>query len=421
VCSSISTRREFSEVFILKRYLVFPIFAVVALFSAAHIFANITVSFPSQNQKLPYVEKTYFIGATDPSSDAFLYINGVTTTVYKTGAFITMLDVKPGTNTVIVFKGRDKITRKFVVAPKPSEVAKKEFVPVTVDDERLGKICAWKTTGDIFANRVSALPDGGDTYFFLPQGFVISGCEFKGVNKILVFAEDKCGFISRSSLEKCEDVPVPSKSIIVPDPAIGFPAHPPYDKKPEDVCICIDPGHGGSDAGAISPHGWKEKDFNLMQARAIREELEKAGFQVIMTRDGDSFPSLLSRPRKAFKNKADAFISVHHNATAANRDPRLVRHTTTYASLSNGLALASSIQKYVGQVMAPVKDNGAQMKSLAVCRNPAVPSCLLEVDFINLPEGEADSMSAKRRNLVAKAVVLGILDWMMEKPASYQE
>jgi N-acetylmuramoyl-L-alanine amidase len=71
--------------------------------------------------------------------------------------------------------------------------------------------------------------------------------------------------------------------------------------------------------------------------------------------------------------------------------------------------------------MAPVKDNGAQMKSLAVCRNPAVPSCLLEVDFINLPEGEADSMSAKRRNLVAKAVVLGILDWMMEKPASYQE
>lgn len=379
---------------------------------------GISVAFPAQNQRLPFAERTYLIGATDPSRDAFLYVNGVTTAVYKTGAFISMVDVVPGTNTVTVFQGRDKIMRRFVVSPKPPQSEAPGFKPVSGDDDaRLGKICAWKTTGDIFANRVSSLPDGGDTYFFLPKDFAVSGCEFKGTKKILVWAENKCGFISRASVELLKDAAIPPKSIIVPDPALGFPSHPPYDKKPEDVCICVDAGHGGSDSGALSPHGWKEKDFNLMQARAIRDELEKAGFRVIMTRDGDSFPSLLSRPRTAYESKADAFVSVHHNATAAYRDPREVRHTTTYASLSNGFALASSIQKYVGQVMSPVKDNGAQMKSLAVCRNPAVPSCLLEVDFINLPEGEAGSMDAKRRNMIAKAVVLGILDWMMDKPA----
>ncbi len=149
-----------------------------------------------------------------------------------------------------------------------------------------------------------------------------------------------------------------------------------------------------------------------MQARAVRDALEKAGFQVVMTRDGDSFPSLLDRPGKAYEEHVDAFISIHHNSTHPNRDPRLARHTATYASTSNGLALARCSHKHVAQVMAPVADAGAQMKSLAVCRNPAVPSCLVEVDFINLPEGEEESWSPGRQKKVADAVVCGVLDWM---------
>ena len=162
----------------------------------------------------------------------------------------------------------------------------------------------------------------------------------------------------------------------------------------------------------MSPHGWPEKEVNLLQALDIRTELEKAGFSVVMTREDDSFPSLYSRPQMAYDQRVDAFISVHHNATAANRDPRQVRHTTIYASTSNGLALASCIQKHVAPVMAPVTDSGAQMRSFAVCRNPCVPSCLMEVDFINLPEGEEASWDPDRQKKVAEAVVLGLLDWM---------
>jgi N-acetylmuramoyl-L-alanine amidase len=46
----------------------------------------------------------------------------------------------------------------------------------------------------------------------------------------------------------------PSKGLIAPDPARGFPDHPPYGRRPETVRICVDPGHGGSDTGARSPH-----------------------------------------------------------------------------------------------------------------------------------------------------------------------
>ena len=191
-------------------------------------------------------------------------------------------------------------------------------------------------------------------------------------------------------------------------------AFPPYGRQPSDVYVMVDAGHGGSDSGALSPHGWKEKDVNLLQAQAIRDELRRQGFKVVMTRDDDSFPPLYSRPKNAWQLKVDAFISVHHNATAANSNPRLARHTTTYASNEKGLALAAAIQKHIARELAPIRDCGAQTKSLAVCRNPAVPSCLIEVDFINLPEGEEASWDPQRHRRVAKAVVLGLLDWMTE-------
>ena len=54
------------------------------------------------------------------------------------------------------------------------------------------------------------------------------------------------------------------------------------------------------------------------------------------------------------------------------------------------------------------------LKSLAVCRNPAVPSCLVEVDFINLPEGEEASLDPVRRRMVSRAIVMGVLDWLAE-------
>ena len=102
------------------------------------------------------------------------------------------------------------------------------------------------------------------------------------------------------------------------------------------------------------------------------------------------------------------------NATGCGSNPREARHTVTYASNDKGLALARAVQKHVAQAMAPVRDNGAQLKSLAVCRNPAVPSCLVEVDFINLPEGEEESGDPARQSKVATAIVLGILDWLAE-------
>ena len=383
----------------------------LALLGAWPACGELVVAFPAERQKLPAVEETYLIGATAPGRTELLYVNGVTTDVYRTGAFLAMVPVKPGTNTVTVFQGRDKLVRTFVVAAPPKDEPKPEPI-LSDDDPRLGPTAAWQTTGTLFANRVRSEIDGGDSLFYLPTGFRFCGAEVKGTTWLAIWLEGKRGFLPKQTAQRCSAGLVPSRRQIAPDPAVGFPDTPPYGRPPSTVRICVDPGHGGSDTGARSPHGWNEKDVNLMQARAIRAALEKAGFLVTMTRDDDSFPALYDRPKLAYDERMDAFISVHHNATAANRNPRLARHTTAYASTSNGLALAQCIQKHIAPVLAPVKDAGAQMRSFAVCRNPAVPSCLLEVDFINLPEGEAESWDPARQKKVATAVVMGVLDWM---------
>ncbi|MBP3407353.1 MAG: N-acetylmuramoyl-L-alanine amidase [Kiritimatiellae bacterium] len=203
-----------------------------------------------------------------------------------------------------------------------------------------------------------------------------------------------------------EDLGIPTNAV--------FAAKPPRGTRLSDIHVMVDAGHGGKDSGALSPRGFKEKDFNLKQALSLEAELRKAGFKVTLTRGDDAFPPLYDRPRRAVREKADLFISIHHNATGVGGNPREARHCVTYASNDAGLALARAVQRQVAQAVAPVKDNGAQLKSLAVCRNPAVPSCLVEVDFINLPEGEEASMDPARCRNVSRAIVMGVLDWLAE-------
>ena len=88
-----------------------------------------------------------------------------------------------------------------------------------------------------------------------------------------------------------------------------------------DMVIAIDPGHGGSDTGAVGPHGTYEKTANLQIARLLKETLEKAGAKPFLTRDADVDVSLYERPRIAWRNKARLFVSVHCNASGLGENP----------------------------------------------------------------------------------------------------
>ena len=100
------------------------------------------------------------------------------------------------------------------------------------------------------------------------------------------------------------------------------PEKPVLEKKPGRKTIVLDPGHGGIDPGAVSPHGTKEKDVVLAFAMSLRNALKSTGkYDVVLTRDNDRFISLKQRVEVARQEDADLFIAIHAD-TVRGRDAR---------------------------------------------------------------------------------------------------
>jgi N-acetylmuramoyl-L-alanine amidase len=79
--------------------------------------------------------------------------------------------------------------------------------------------------------------------------------------------------------------------------------------------VVLDPGHGGTDSGARSESSVQEKDLTLMLAKWVRGELERNGYRVVMTRDGDQDPSFDDRSAVANAHRDAIFLSLHVGST----------------------------------------------------------------------------------------------------------
>jgi len=95
--------------------------------------------------------------------------------------------------------------------------------------------------------------------------------------------------------------------------------------------ICIDPGHGGTDLGAVGRTKITEKEITLKVGMKLKKLIEsKLGLRVVMTREKDEEVSLNSRVSRANNQKAQLFVSIHVNSSfrKAARGPE-----TYYVSL----------------------------------------------------------------------------------------
>ncbi len=186
----------------------------------------------------------------------------------------------------------------------------------------------------------------------------------------------------------------------------------PENKPPSETTIVIDPGHGGSDTGAISPHGRAEKEANLLLADIVRDELAARGYRVVLTREDDVSVALYDRPKTAFSSNADAFVSIHYNAPPHDRDPTKLRYHCVYAWNDIGKRLAKAINVRMAQAFGDtVPNNGVMHANFAVTRNPEIPSCLIETDFITSAQGEESTWDETFRRAIAAAIAAGIDDW----------
>lgn len=96
--------------------------------------------------------------------------------------------------------------------------------------------------------------------------------------------------------------------------------------------VTVDAGHGGADPGnpgMFFPRGLREKDITLQVARRLREELERRGLQVRMTRDTDTLIALGDRGSYC-SDACDLFVSLHVNSLPRRSGYTTVRGFETY-------------------------------------------------------------------------------------------
>ncbi len=297
-----------------------------------------------------------------------------------------------------------------------------EGLPVTFAADGLGAApaaaltarAAWpvqEVTGALFETRARSAPGDGDTVAFLTPGLRLRGAGFDGGHTRVWLGGATCFVDSRQLAPARQAQPLPPADLAPPDLAAGYPQRPAAGSAPRDLLILLDPGHGGASTGAVGPTGLNEKQAALEQARVIRATLEGAGFKVRMTRKGDTDPNLYARARLAYETRAAALISIHYNSCAASSDPSASRHIATFAWNAAGERLARALHPHLAAA-TPIPDRGVCQASFAVCRNPAVPSCLLELDFITCPVGEEALRQPERQRRVAEAVLAGLRDWI---------
>lgn len=180
--------------------------------------------------------------------------------------------------------------------------------------------------------------------------------------------------------------------------------------------ICLDPGHGGSDPGAIGPTGTMEKDNTLAIALLLKEKLEKNGATVVITRDSDTEVAsaeatdqeeLSARVEVANQAEADLFISIHNDAFSSNT---AAGTTTFHYGNKDSLKLANLIQQNLVERLA-TKNRGARFASFYVLRYTDMASILIEVAFISNIVEEMLLSSVDGRDNAAESICTGILKY----------
>jgi N-acetylmuramoyl-L-alanine amidase len=211
--------------------------------------------------------------------------------------------------------------------------------------------------------------------------------------------------------------------------------------------IVIDPGHGGTQVGAIGPGGLMEKDATLAVCRKLADALSaKLKARVILTRTDDTLVSLDQRTAIANQYKADLFLSVHMNAAvvkgargsetyflsleASDELARKAAETENAAShagapaaksdlnlilwdlaqqeyLNESSKLATDIQEEMNRISG-VTNRGVKQAPFKVLVGATMPAALVEVAFITNPEEESKIKSDDFQRTVVDALTTAV-------------
>jgi N-acetylmuramoyl-L-alanine amidase len=215
--------------------------------------------------------------------------------------------------------------------------------------------------------------------------------------------------------------------------------------------IVIDPGHGGSETGAIGPGGLSEKELTLdIATRLSNLIVRRLGLDVRLTRDNDVDKPLEERTAFANNLKANVFISIHANAyrgrgvrgaetfflsdRATDDDARrvaaiendalglqgpaagddglqmLLWDMAQTAHLQESAVLAEMIQANLNS-LGGTTDRGIKQAPFRVLKGANMPAVLVEVGFLSNPDEERMLADPGYRQRIADMLFQSLSDY----------
>ncbi len=166
--------------------------------------------------------------------------------------------------------------------------------------------------------------------------------------------------------------------------------------------VVIDAGHGGSDAGAIGGDIY-EKDITLDVSKRVEEILKKKGYQVLMTRDDDTYVSLQDRVAVSENFTPDIFVSIHVNSSVRPEITGVETHYYHQESMSLAQTVHSS---FASAVQSP--NRGLFKSKFYVINHTTCPAILVEIGFISNSGEREQLIGSKRKQATAKSIAEGI-------------
>ena len=194
------------------------------------------------------------------------------------------------------------------------------------------------------------------------------------------------------------------------------------EREPGQLCIVIDPGHGGADPGKVGVNGVLEKDINLQMAFLLKERLEEEGFYIVMTRESDQglcsensgsskVEDLQNRIRLMAQEEPVLAVSIHQNSYT--QESVCGAQTFYYETSEEGRRLAECIQEQL--IIAADDGNHREIKgntSYFLLKKTPVTTVIVECGFLsNWREAELLTQEEYQR-LMVNAIADGILEYL---------
>lgn len=177
------------------------------------------------------------------------------------------------------------------------------------------------------------------------------------------------------------------------------------------VRILLDPGHGSeNDLGARGPNGYPEKDVALIVSKLLREELEKRGATVLMTREGDEDLYPQDRVETIEKVEPTLALSLHYNALPDWGDAMNTAGIGTFWYHPQAHHLSVFLHNYLVQKLDR-PSYGVFWNNLALTRPAVAPSVLLELGFMINPVEFEWIVNEREQQKLATALADGIVEW----------